>query len=201
MSTRYKSSAELTNKYVKDGVNLTKAQRDAWISLRTKEILKEDPLSDEEMARFDAAADFDKTIPSAVNNARLAREGLDRTREQIADAQRASATVQNNSSATPIEKLEVVIPGKVLKDTSGKKTKFYDTKGKPLSHQEVVKLNLEYEKGQKAARATAKAAAEKLREENEKKKKERQAKEDANPEALKKYIKSTQEQEETTDEA
>ena len=100
MSTRYKSSAELTNKYVKDGVNLTKAQRDAWISLRTKEILKEDPLSDEEMARFDAAADFDKTIPSAVNNARLAREGLDRTREQIADALEASRALRRNPPHT-----------------------------------------------------------------------------------------------------
>jgi hypothetical protein len=188
MSTRYKSSAELTAKYAKDGVNLTKARRDAWISLRTKEILKEDPLSDEEMARFEAAADFDKTIPSAVNNARLARESLDRTREQIASAQRASATVQNNSSTTPTGKLEVVVPGKVFKDTSGEKVKFYDANGKPLSHVEVARLNLEHVNAQQA---TKEAAAQRLREENERKKAERQAKEN-NPEALKKYIKSTQ---------
>ena len=196
MSTRYKSSTELTAKYIKGGVDLTKAQRDAWISLRAKEIMKDnnydDNADDRGMARMEAEAEYDRSVPSAVKNARLTKEGLDRTRNQIADAQRASATVQNNSSATPTGKLEVVVPGKVLKDTSGKKVKFYDTKGKPLSHVEVVKLNLEYENGQKAVRARAKAAAEKLREENEKKEKERQAKEDANPEALKKYIKSTQ---------
>ena len=186
MSTRYKSSAELTAKYAKDGVNLTKARRDAWISLRTKEILKEDPLSDEEMASFEAAAEFDKTIPSAVNNARLARESADRMREGIAKAQRASATVQNNSSTTPTGKFETLVPGKLFKDPKTGILYGPDSNGvfKPVSKLTAEKLNREYAAAQESA-------AQKLRELNEKKRQERQAKEN-NPEPLKKYIKSTQ---------
>ena len=197
MTSRYKSSAELTEKYIKDGASVTTAQRDAWISLRAKEIMQENNYDDNDddrfMARNEAEAEYNRSVPSAIENARLTRESMDRYRAEIAAAQRASATVQNNSSVTPVGKLEAVVPGKVFKDTRGR---FYDPKGKPLSHEEVAKLNLAHVNAQQAAKEMAErnarqAAAIKLREENERKKREKEA-EDKNPEALKKYIKSTQ---------
>lgn len=171
-------------------MDLTKAQRDAWISLRAKEIMKDnnydDNADDRGMARNEAQAEYDRTVPSAINNARLTKEGLDRTRAQIAAAQRASATVRNNSSATPKGKFEEIVPGKVFKDPGSGIFYGPDSDGtfKVLSKLAVKRLQREHSSAQQSA-------AEKVREANEKQRLEKQAKEN-NPEALKKYVKSTQ---------
>ena len=174
MSTRYKSSKELAEKYTE----LTPKFREEWISKRAKEIETNDPLSDKEMARREAEAEFDTQAPTDRSRAIAIEEALERSRNQIASAQKPSATVQNNPGATPVGKLETIVPGKVLKNSvTGA---FYNPEGKPILKLQADALQREF------------TAAEKLREENEKRRKERQAREDANPEALKKYIKSTQ---------
>ena len=116
MTTRYKSSDELTQKYAQalnrrsQGGTVSREERDEWVGLRSKEIQDLDPLSDEEMARFQAEAEFDAEVPDAIEEARLTRESLDRTRAQI-----ASATVQQNQerlAAAKKDKWEEIVPDK-----------------------------------------------------------------------------------------
>ena len=183
MTTRYKSSKELTEQYAQAGYREAPATaRAEWVSRRAKEIQDSDPLSDDYMAQIQAEAEFNAEVPSAIENARLTRESLDRTRSQIAAAQRASATVQNNSSVTPNGKFEEIVPGKAFRDPGS--GIFYSKEGKVLSKLGVDRLKREYA-------ASQQTAEKKVRKLNEQQRQERQEKENQ-PEALKKYIKSTQ---------
>ena len=184
MTTRYKSSKELTEQYAKDGI--TSTSRAEWISRRAAEIRGEDPLSDKDMSENQASAEYAAEVPTAIANAAASREAITTTRDQIAAAQRASATVQNNSSATPKGKFEEIVPGKVFKDPGSGIFYGPDSNGqfKVLSKLAVKRLQREHTAAQQSAE-------EKVREANEKERLERQAKEN-NPEPLKKYLKSTQ---------
>lgn len=186
MTTRYKSSDELTQKYAQalnrrsQGGTVSREERDEWVGLRSKEIQDLDPLSDEEMARFQAEAEFDAEVPDAIEEARLTRESLDRTRAQI-----ASATVQQNQerlAAAKKDKWEEIVPDKAYRDP--RTGIFYAKDGQTLSKLAVDRLKREHA-------ATQASAAEKVRAAAEKSRLQKQAKEN-NPEPLKKYVKSTQ---------